>query len=253
VIIVAIQTYQMSDIRKFGKSPEDLFREHVFPESGVTLSELWRAYSDPKIGIRKNMHENRGKGEWVADFVDTDGAKALSGDRLQLTYIQRPKKIKPAETLGTDKHAYIAEGGKRISYICPSSGCVVPADGLLRHPETGVAIATVPNGNKAIKQLAKFIETHPEQFAGFTIPKRFRNELLREYGARNFNPEKPTPGQLAEVELSMQYSPSKNTGIGGVVRFVDGNCPGPFCVNIGVCGLDSGIPDTGARLRSKEF
>jgi len=248
-----VKTY--GDITHFNESPWQLFEEGVFPAQGVTLAELRRAYADQATGVRQNVHANYGKAEWLADVVDTTGAKAR-GNILVLNYFQRPEgltiaTIKSTKS-GTQNETRHSVDGKSVEYACPPSGWVVPGDGKLWLPELGTAIATVDDRGEAIRQVAAYISKHPKEFAGWDIPKRWHAEFVEKFGRKNFNPENPTPDQLAEMETSYQYRPNANTGLRAVGRFFwDLRNVGPFDVYLD----DDVVPgdsDVGARLRSRE-
>jgi len=243
-----VKTY--GDITHFNESPWQLFEEGVFPAQGLTLAELRQAYADPATGVRQNVHANYGKAEWLADVVDTTGAKAR-GDRLVLKYFQKPDGLEVTKSTKTKTSEYGVDG-KSVEYACPPSGWAVPGDGKLWLPELETAIATVDDRGEAIRQVAAYISKHPNEFAGWDIPKRWHAEFAEIFDKKNFNPENPTSEQLAKLETSYQYRPNANTGLRAVWRFFwGGRSRGPFGVDLYV-GVEDGSSDVGARLRSRE-
>jgi hypothetical protein len=240
------ETPRVGEIGSFGKSMEDLFKGGQFLGQMYSLVELRRAYHDAKSGFSQSVHGACGKGEWLADVVETDGAKSLPNGFLRVVYVQKPVDVLKSLKTG----AYAVSGGTRLSYDCPKSGFVVPGDGKLWHPATGAAIATVDDREKAVHEVAEYISLYPEQFAHMTIPARWNSEFAEQFVNANFNPENPTPEQLAEFITSYQWSPSADTGINAVRRdFWDRN-NGPFGVDM-LGNLSRWSSDVGARVRSK--
>jgi len=242
--MATIEKPTMGDIKLFGKSVEDLFKGGQFPDQMYSLVEVRRAYHDTKTGLANNVHNAYESGEWLADVVETDGAKKLPNGFLKVVYVQ-----KPADVLKSLKTAaYATSGGTRLSYDCPPIGFAVPGDGKLWHPDTGAAIATVADKQKAVREVAEYVSKHPEQFAGMTIPAKWNDEFVKLFGKKNFNPENPMPEQLAEFVTSYQWSPSADTGIRAVRRDFYDREDGPFSVGLfDVLGCRSSV--IGARLR----
>jgi hypothetical protein len=221
----AVKTYKCGDIWHLSKSPKQLFRRGVFPDNGRTLLNIWQGYfGSPQV--RNGIHEGYGSGEWLSDVIDTDDAGETTKGRLNIVYIKRPEYI----TLREGK--YGAEGGKRINYNCPPDGWVIPADGILRHPKTGAALATIDDREKAVKENARYIEKHTEQFAGWTIPARWQKEFDDIFKEDDVDLADPTPPQLAEFITSYQWAPMKNTGLVAAWRRFKIREDGPFCVGL---------------------
>jgi hypothetical protein len=226
-------------------TPEMLFREGCF-ENGSTLLEVRRAYfSSPKF--RNSIHEGYKEGKWLADFVETDGAQAFPSGHIRVVYVQRPDEI--ILRLGSCKYA--SEGGKRIPYDCPPDGWAVPADGLLFHPETGAAIATVNDKAKAVSENTCYIAKHQEQFAGWTIPEKWREDFEKKFPYQKFDPNVPTHEQLAEFITSYQRAPPKNMGLSAVWRDFRRRSSGPFFIDLWL-NLEDGNSVSGTCVHSSE-
>jgi hypothetical protein len=241
-----IESPKLGDVQNYGKSVEDLFRADTFPKNGATLLDVKRDYFTPSSSTRGGIHEGYEKGEWLADVVETDGAKGLSKGRIRVVYVQRPEDIR----LSLRKGKYASEGGKRIPYDCPPDGWVVPGDGKLYHPKTGAAIATMSDKAKAVRENVRYMDKHPEQFAGWTIPARWKKEF-NDIFKEDVDLANPTHAQLAEFITSYQFAPVKNSGLRAVGRSFWSRGCGPFRVVL--CGaLRLGYPFLGARLRVGE-
>lgn len=233
-------TLKLENVDHFGSPVRHFFR-FLFGE-GITLLDARKAYFDSESGIRSQMHNDYGKGEWLADLVDTGKSAVSPNGYLKVDYVQGPH--------SGDERAddFSISGGKRISYNCPPTGWVVPDGDLLWHPETGAALATVNSRIEGVEMLAKYIEKHPEQFKGWELPEKSYARFFEMFGGR-CNPEKPTPKQLAELELSYQWAPDANSGARTVRRTFDKHC-GPFCIYM-TDDLNGRHDNTGFRLRTR--
>jgi hypothetical protein len=240
---------KIGDIHDSGNPVRHFFK--FFLGDAVSLLDLRKAYFDSENEMRAKIHNDYGKGEWLADVVETDGAKVSSKGHVKVVYVQRPEGINLTNNaLSRDAHLKTSptEGGNRISYDCPPSGWVVPDGDLLWHPETGAALATVESRVDGIKALAGYIEKHPEKFKGWTLPEKSYAQFLDIFG-RDCNPKSPTSKQLAELELSYQWAPGADSGARVVRRDFQGNC-GPFCIHM-VNDINSAYANTGFRLRTR--
>ena len=237
------EAWRIGDILDFGKPVRPFLK--CFLGDGLTLLDARQAYFDSESGMRSKIHKDYEKGEWLADVIETDDAKTSSRG-LSVVYVQKPENV----NFSADVHprATLTEGGKRIAYNCPPTGWVVPEGNLLWHPETGAALATVDSKAEGVEILAKYIEKHPEQFKGWELPEKSYARFFEMFGGR-CDPEKPTPKQLAELELSYQWAPDANSGVRTVRREFDKHC-GPFCIHI-TDDLNGRRDNTGFRLRTR--
>jgi len=224
---------RLGSISHWGISVEELFNKEIFPQKGYSLLELRRAYHDLSTGLRlESIQPNNdiyARYEWVADVVDTDGAKDLGNGYFRMTYVQKPARCsKVWIDKGDAKMAgYAAEDGKRIIYDCPPDGYAIPRDGLFYHPETGAPLATARSQSEAERLLEEYIKQHPEEFAGWTIPFPTPNFL----GALQGTSSKPSPLDLARFEVAYYQCPPANAGgVWAVQRGFGGLGPGSFTV-----------------------
>jgi hypothetical protein len=209
----------LGNVVAFSTSIEDLVGLGDFPDSMYTLAALRAAYHNPSTGIAHDIHSHR-ISERLADVIDLHGANELPNGFLRVKYIQKPRValVKTAHTEEDtgDKYTVVSScsvsGGRVHVYDCPPDGFAVPNDGVLWHPETGAAVATTDDREKAVKLVAKYIEQNHSQFAHMRIPEEYHRRFAERYGEHEFNPEKLTPEQLAHFITSGQYraTPSKD-------------------------------------------
>ena len=150
-------------------------------------------------------YNNRGKGNWNFDGVDSDDVdfRTLPGEKLpegyeHVLWIKRPEWIK-------QKGVYVpikGEGSEEFVTEWPPDGFgPLPTIYGFRDPRTGWALATTPDRQKAVEALADEFEKYMDR--------------------------KPAQ-ESAEKEVSYSYRREKGTGKGAVFRGFGLNDDGPF-------------------------
>src|SRR3989339_1742157 len=215
----------VKEVDHYEKSAEDMIKEGLFPRIHTLLS-LREGYHDPSTGIRRSVQNTFCYGERVADLVDTTDAEELSNGFLRLTYVQRP------EIVIYQGETRIIEGGKKIICDVPKSGWQVPTSDGLWHPETGAAIATVPDRSEAVRQLQKYIESNPDKFRNWEISKKFAKYWMIQFES-NLD-ELSYVEKLALVETSFQWRPVANSGVWSVGRGLWYRLEGQFDVSLDI-------------------
>jgi tetratricopeptide (TPR) repeat protein len=239
------EPFHIGRIQDFNGSIAEYYNFNLFPASGLTLLDLRQAYDDLSTGIREDIHRSQGRGEILADVVLTTTSRSATAPTT-VQYVRRPERLDV--NLGTGALLELS-GGSAFDYICPPDGWVVPTDGHLFHPDTGAPLATEPDRNKALRALSHYIQQHPDHYATWSIPVGRHRELIKQYGKTNFDPNHPTPEQLAECELSYFRGPDSASGRARAVwrRFSQ---EGPFEIQISHT-LKWGGYDLGTRRRTR--
>ena len=226
---------QVDKIRFLGKTPQELFQRGDFIRKGYTLAEELEAYrKDP--AFRNKVHADYEKGIWTPEVILTDGAKELPNGFFRYKWVRRPNGIYAVQNLITEEEEIKTEGGEEFSYDCPPSGFRVPATsgrfkGMLYHPETGAAVATITDRSMAAERITVYMKNHEADFK-WEIPDGTVTLWGEQAFGKKFDPKNPTPEQLALVETSYQWRPETNVGPRPVRRgfwYLDN---GPFDVSL---------------------
>ena len=258
-------TQTIEPITLSGQSPQQLLQREDFRAKGYTLLEERTAYqTDP--AFRQSVHDNFGKGIWTPELIHTDGAEQLPDGYLALRWFRRPTRAELVKQgLSSRYNAITGEtkesqseqktweiDGEEFKYECPPSGFQVPAtsgrfEGMLYHPETGAAVATISDRSMAAERIAAYMKNHEANFK-WEIPDGTVKLWGEDAFGKKFNPKNPTPEQLALVETSYQWSPTANSGVRAVRRGFWDHDGGPSGVVLGHV-LSDRYGDIGARVR----